>query len=309
MSKWSGQTKGKPLGYRIFIFILKYINIRVAYFIAWFVALYYFFFTEKSAIKNFYRSAFRFEKSKLRFAVFYNFYMLAKVMLDRVVLLAGFKGKYTFDFEGEENLHKMALSGKGGVILGAHAGNWEVAGKLLKRLKTPVHIVMYDGERSEIKDLLEETTGGKAFNVVYIKNNDLSHIYLIHEIIRRGELIAMHGDRFLPGNKYHLCSFFGKEAPLPLGPYYLAASLKVPVCFVSTMKETASHYHFHSTEPMLVGGVNASRKTLHADVKQMAEYYAQNLENIVKRYPHQWFNYYDFWDKTELNIKPLQQES
>lgn len=300
MSTWDGQSKGKPLGYRIFIFILKHIHIRVAYFIVWFVAIYYFLFTDKTPTNNFYNSAFDYKGRKLRHAVFGNFYMLGKIMLDRVSLLAGFKGKYTFDFEGEEHLHKMAQSGKGGIILGAHAGNWEVAGKLLTRLTTPVHIVMYDGERSEIKDLLEETSGGKAFNVVYIRENDMSHIYEINDIIKRGELIAMHGDRFLPGNKYHLCNFFGKKAPLPLGPYYLSASLKVPVCFVSTMKESARHYHFHSTKPMLVGGEMASRKSLHTDVKVMAEKYAKNLESIIQKYPLQWFNYYDFWNINEL---------
>lgn len=299
MSSWSGRSKGKPLGYRIFIFILKNINIRFAYFIVWFVALYYFIFADKQAIKHFYRTAFNFQDKKLRRSVFGNFYMLGKIMLDRITLLAGFKGKYTFDFEGEENLHQMASSGKGGIILGAHAGNWEVAGKLLKRLDTPVHIVMYDGERSEIKDLLEETTGGKAFNVVYIKENDMAHIYKINDIIKRGELIAMHGDRFLPGNKYHMCSFFRKMAPFPLGPYYLAASLKVPICFVSTMKETANHYHFYSSEPLSVGDEKSSRKTLHNDTKKIAEKYAANLESIVKKYPLQWFNYYNFWNTTE----------
>lgn len=300
MSSWSGQSKGKPLGYRIFIFILKNINIRFAYFIVWFVALYYFLFADKKAIKHFYTTAFKFRSNKLSSAIFGNFYMLGKVMLDRITLLAGFKGKYTFDFEGEEHLHRLANSGKGGIILGAHAGNWEVAGKLLTRIKTPVHIVMYDGERSEIKDLLEETTGGKAFNVVYIKENDLSHIFEINEIIKRGELIAMHGDRFMPGSKLHACSFFGHEAPFPLGPYYLAASLKVPICFVSTMKESATHYHFYSSEPMHVGGENPSRKTLHSDAKELTEKYASNLEAVVKKYPLQWFNYYNFWNTTDL---------
>lgn len=300
MSSWSGKSKGKPLGYRIFIFILKNINIRVAYFIVWFVALYYFLFTDKKAISDFYKTAFNYKGRRLKKSIFGNFYMLAKVMLDRITLLAGYKGNYTFDFEGEDRLIKMAEAGKGGIILGAHAGNWEVAGKLLTRLKTPVHIVMYDGERSEIKEILEESSGGKAFNVVSIKENDLSHIFEIKEIIKRGELIAMHGDRFMPGNKFHLCSFFKRKAPFPLGPYYLAASLKVPLCFVSTMKESRRHYHFYATEPMYVGGEKPSRKTLHSDVQEIAEKYAANLESVVQKYPRQWFNYYNFWNSTEL---------
>jgi predicted LPLAT superfamily acyltransferase len=296
MSEWSGKSKGTPLGYKIFIFILRYLNIYIAYFIAWFVALYFYLFSNKDAISDFYQKVFHFKGNKLRKAVFGNFYMLAKIILDRITLLAGFKGKYTFDFEGEEYLHQLAKEGNGGIILGAHAGNWEIAGKLLSRLDVPVHIIMYDGERSEIKEIIEKTTGGKAFNVVYVKENDMSHIYEINNIIKRGELVAMHGDRFLEGHKAHQCNFFNDKAPFPIGPYYLAASLKVPICFVSTMKESTRHYHFYATEPQHVLNEKTSRKMVHAQVKTMAEKYAANLQGMVKKYPLQWFNYYDFWN-------------
>ncbi len=296
MSEWSGQSKGTPIGYKIFIIFLKYLPLWFAYFIAWFVALYFFFFTEKTHIANFYKQAFKLSGKKLRKYIFSNFYTFSKVILDRISILAGFKSNFTFEYEGEEHLINLGKGGAGGFIIGAHAGNWEVAGKLFTRLNTPVHILMYDGERSEIKEIIERTTGGKAFNVIYIKENDISHIYAINEAIKKGELIAMHGDRFLSGNKSHECDFFGKTALFPTGPYYLASSLKAPVCFVSTMKEGRKHYHFYATPPEFVQQGKANRKTLETDVKIFAEKYAKNLENTLRKYPLQWFNYYNFWN-------------
>jgi predicted LPLAT superfamily acyltransferase len=297
MSEWSGQTKGNLLGYRIFIFILRHLNIRVSYFAVWFVALYFYLFTNKKAIRNFYLVTKQYKNLKLEITIFQNFFTFGKILLDRVSLLAGFSSKFTFEFEGEEHLRKMASSGKGGIIIGAHAGNWEVAGKLLNRLNCNIHIVMYDGEHSNIKDLFEKISGGKSLNIIAIKPNDLSHIYKINEALQKGDLIAMHGDRFVQGSKSLDCMFFEKKAAFPLGPYYLAATAKVPVCFVSTMKESASHYHFYSTKPLNVVTENISRREKEESIKNLASLYAANLEKIVAKYPLQWFNYYAFWGK------------
>jgi len=301
MSEWSGKSKGSPLGYKIFIFILRYLNIRISYFFLWFVAFYFYCFTNKKAIKDFYRIVKHYKGLKLEKTVFLNFYTFGKIILDRISILAGYNSKFTFNFEGEEHLHAMAKSGKGGIILGAHAGNWEVAGKLLQRINCRVNIVMYDGESLNIKKLLEEATGGKAFNVIFIKPNDLSHIYEINQALQNGELIAMHGDRFVEGSKIIECDFFNKKAPFPLGPYYLAATANVPICFVSTMKESATHYHFYSTKPVNVISGNKNRKEWNKEVYKTVTEYSKNLEEIVKQYPLQWFNYYNFWDNKSLD--------
>jgi predicted LPLAT superfamily acyltransferase len=188
----------------------------------------------------------------------------------------------------------MANAGKGGIILGAHAGNWEIAGHLLSRLKRPVHIVIYDGERSNLKELMEETTGTKSFHVIPVKDNDMQHIYEIKDVLSQGDLVAMHGDRFRDNSKTYSCNFFGKKARFPLGPYYLAAQFDVPLCFVHTIKETNSHYHFYSTPPLKINNLNP--KTKLTDIKAKTELYAETLEKMMRKYPLQWFNYYNFWN-------------
>ena len=51
--------------------------------------------------------------------------------------MSGIKNKFSFDFDGEENLRKIAALQKGGILLSAHIGNWDVAGHLFKALETP----------------------------------------------------------------------------------------------------------------------------------------------------------------------------
>ena len=293
MSDWEGQSRGTVLGYKIFIFILKYIHIRVAYFVVWFVAFYYYFSVRKKDIRFFFKDILHYNLFKVEISVFKNFLVFGKVLIDKIVILAGFSGKFTFDYEGEKYLHEMASSGEGGIILGAHAGNWEIAGHLLKRIKRPVHIVMYDGERSNIKEMLEEITGNRSFSIITIKDHDLSHVFTINEALKKGDLIAMHGDRFREGSRTHTRKFFGQDAKFPLGPYYLASQFNVPVSFVSTMKETNSHYHFYATPPILISAVSGKEKT--EEIINASALYSNELEKKVRLYPLQWFNFYNFW--------------
>ena len=84
-------------------------------------------------------------------------------------------------------------------------------------------------------------------NVIVIKN-DLSHIYAISDALKNNELVCMHADRFVEGNKTLTTRFLGKEAKFPMGPFVLAAKFKVPVSFVFALKETNLHYHFFASE-------------------------------------------------------------
>ena len=49
MSAWQGKSKGTPLGYRIFVWVLKTFGVLPAYFLLRFVVLYYFFFSFKAS--------------------------------------------------------------------------------------------------------------------------------------------------------------------------------------------------------------------------------------------------------------------
>jgi predicted LPLAT superfamily acyltransferase len=100
----------------------------------------------------------------------------------------------------------------------------------------------------------------------------------------------MHADRFLEGNKTAVAPFLGAPARFPAGPFSLATGFKVPVSFVFAMKESALHYHFFASAPR---DYDYSDK---AGVQQQLLYdFTQQMQQKVKQYPVQWYNYYDFW--------------
>jgi len=291
MPEWEGKSRGNKTGYRIFVWILKQGGITPAYFLLRFVCFYYFLFSFKSgkALYAFYRQRIGYQPVKSFFSIYQNYYRLGQCLIDKVALMAGLDNHFSFDFEGEHYLNKMVSQGKGGILLSSHIGSWDIAGHLLKRLNTRINIIIFDGEREQIKSYLESVTGAIAVGIIAIKK-DLSHIYEISDALKRNELVCMHADRFLPGNKTTTHAFLGSDARFPLGPFILASTFGVPVSFVFAVKETKRHYHFFATHG---NDYSAVPKPQRVDV--ILRDYVKEMESKTMNYPNQWFNFYDFW--------------
>jgi len=299
MVSWDGKSKGGTLGYKIFIEILKYTHIRIAYFLLYFVTFWFFIFSEKKGIRFYFKTIHNYSQLKTLISIYRNFYVFGQTLIDKTAILGGLSEKFTFDFEGEHYLHQMANENTGGVLIGAHIGNWEIAGQLLARINTKIHIAMYDGEQQQIKELMAQVIKKKKTGIIYIKDNDISYLYKIADALKKKEIIAIHGDRFLQGSNKVTTTFLNYKADFPSGPFYLASKYKVPVVYVSAMKETATHYHFYATKPVY-NRYPSNLKTRKTELKAMVDDYVREMEKMVLKYPLQWFNYYQFWKNKNL---------
>ena len=296
MSSWKGQTRGGVFGYKIFVGTLKYFGLSFAYFLLYFVVA-YFIFTSGKAFGYLFRYFHEIQKyGRLRslVCIYRNYYIFGQVLLDKTAMLAGFQSKFTFDFEGEEYLRQMK---DGGLLVSAHVGNWEIAGQLLNRLEKRINIIMFDAEHRQIKGYLSDVLSSRNVNFIVIRD-DFSHLLEIKQAMANKEIIAMHGDRFIEGNRTVVLDFMGKPAAFPIGPVNLAAKFKVPVSFVFAVKETSSHYHFYAT-PLHHVAFTTNLKQREENFREALEIYTGKFEEILRKYPLQWFNYYNFWKLPE----------
>lgn len=291
MSSWHGKSKGTPLGYRIFVWVLRSFGISPAYFLLRFVVLYYFLFSWKASahIYRLYRHKLGYGRVASAAKIYSNYFLLGQGLIDKVVMMGGIPNRFSFDFDGEENLRKIATLKKGGILLSAHIGNWDIAGHLFTRLETPINIVLYDGEHEKIKQYLESVTGKRKVNIIVIRE-DLSHIYAISDAFVKNELVCMHADRFIEGNKTMTAGLLGEPAKFPMGPFLLAAKFKVPVSFVFAVKESKLHYHLSASEIKEYDHIDKQEV-----MQTMLNDFVKEMEQKLKQYPEQWFNYYNFW--------------
>lgn len=295
MTSWQGKTRGGVAGYLTFIFILKHLGLKFAYFILRFVVLYFVLFAPlaRKSLWFYFRKIHGWGFWKSFVGLFSNFYVFGQTLLDKVALLSGITTNFSFDFDGEEYLKKMVSNGKGGMLIGAHLGNWEIAGQLLDRLDTRVNIVMLDAEHQAIKKLIDSVIQKHEVNIIPVKPNSFEHLFAIKEALFNNEMVVIHGDRYIPGNKTVVHRFMGKDADFPLGPFQLATKYNKPVTFVTAVKETKKHYHFMATNPKIYS--NALGDKRKKQINLILNNYISWLEEIVYKYPYQWFNYYYFW--------------
>ncbi len=292
---WEGKSRGGNFGYWFFIFLLRTFGLGLAYLFLRIIVIYFVIFAPSASKSqyNYFREIHHYSAWKSFISLVKNYYIFGQVILDKVALMSGVKTNFSYNFDGEEYLHQLAKEKKGALLVGAHFGNWEIAGQLLHRIDTKVHIIMLDAEHEKIKKLIAKNTGERNFNIIPIKK-DLSHLELIKSAFEKHEFVAMHGDRFLDGAKSFSCSFMGKTADFPTGPFYMAMKYSIPITFVSAAKETDKHYHFFATKPMIFKNYGKP-KARDEEIRKIMKLYISNLENLLKKYPLQWFNYYNFW--------------
>jgi predicted LPLAT superfamily acyltransferase len=220
--------------------------------------------------------------------VYKSYYTLGQTIIDKVSISAGMENRFTYKSEGVEVLKKLLAEKKGGVLISAHIGNFEIAEHFFGEidLDCQINLVTSDSEHSSIKNYLEKITKKSTIKFIIIKD-DLSHIYEINAALAKNELICFTGDRYLEGVKFISGNFLGEQANFPAGPFLIASRLQVPVVFVYVMKEPNLHYHLYASEALVK----------HRDEGSVLKAYIESVESMLKIYPLQWFNYFDFWNQ------------
>ena len=302
MTSWKGKSRGGLFGHQFFAFILKHLNISLAYFILRFVAFYFLLFSPGSfkALYLFYRNRFGQSRLKIILSVYRHYITFGQVLLDKVSLVSGFDADYTFTPFGLEFIEEIVQKDRGGLIISSHFGGWESSGFAFDGVGPKPKILMLEAEHERIRHFMERTTSGQPkLDIISIKP-DLSHIIKIGSTLRKRGLICLHGDRFLEGSKTIRVEFMGKPALFPVGPFAMAVKFNVPVSFVFCIKRNKREYDCIVTNTYDPSELSQA-KNRQEKIAFLARQYVKSLENMVLKYPTQWFNFYDFWNEAAEN--------
>jgi lauroyl/myristoyl acyltransferase len=213
-------------------------------------------------------------------AVFRDFAMCFADLVSTNRRPVGRLNGYVSRVEGAEALVR---AGAGFISLTAHVGNWELGGRLLAgRTARPTHVVVSGEEARELEAWVRRDGDGVRF---VPRSHATSSLALV-PALRRGEVVALQGDRALGGRGDTLVTFFGRPAPFPLGPFVLARAAGVLVVPAFCMLGADLRYEITLHEPFTVkpGGEEDALR-----------HWVAILEQQVRRAPTQWFNFYDVW--------------
>ncbi len=219
---------------------------------------------------------------------FRSYMAMGRNIIDKVAVQAGLEARYTWEKVNGQGVADLIGAHKGGLLLSAHVGNWEFASHFLKGHPGKVNIVLLTAEDERIKAVMENELSPASFNMIPL-SKDMSHVFKMNNALMDGEVLCMHGDRNLPGSRVYTADFLGAPAEFPAGPFALAAAHKVPVCIPFVIRTGPMKYSFFGSDQIPPG---TSRD-------EIFKRYVQEFEAIVKKYPLQWFNYYDFWQHAD----------
>lgn len=217
-----------------------------------------------------------------------HYYVFGQTLIDKLAMKAGLGSRYNYKFDNYERFLEILNSGEGVVMIGAHVGCWEAGAGFFGTYGKRINIVMFDAEHQQIKEVLESNANhADDFKVIAVNQDAIAAMLEMKVALNNGEYICFNGDRFVNREHTKRVKILGGEALLPSGPFKIATKCRVPVIFYYAMREKRRTYRFIFEVAQFEG-----RPTDDALVAQ----YAASLNNIVSKYPRQWFNFYDFWN-------------
>jgi len=220
-----------------------------------------------------------------------NHFVFGQCMLDRFAVYAGRRNFFEIECTGNDYFYQLLDSEKGFVVAGSHVGNFELSGYLLHQDKKRIHAVMYSGEAKEVMENRLKALNMNEICVVPV-TGDMSHIFALNDALQRGEIVSIASDRHLGSLQSVECDFLNGKADFPQGTFALAATFEVPVIAVFVIKKSISKYHVY-VQPLSIDYDKMKNK--REKICALAQSFASELENILRKHPEQWFNFYEFW--------------
>ena len=182
-----------------------------------------------------------------------------------------------------EGAERVAGLDAGFISLTAHVGNWELAGRLLAgRTARATHVVVAEEEALELGHWVRRDGDGVRF---VARSRPTISLELV-SALRRGEVVAVQGDRALGTRGDVPIPFFGRPAPFPLGPFLLASAVGAPLLPAFCLLDADYRYTVKVEEPLVVA---------RGEEQEAARAWVAVLEAIAREHPTQWFNFFDIW--------------
>lgn len=298
--QWQGKTGGGHFGQQALFFILKHIPVVCLYPILYLIIPINLLFSRKAtrSLKFYYQKIWKEGYVKSVWHSLKNELTFGKVVLDKFAVLAGNPKQFDIDISKEDmdNFYRLLDLEKGFIFAGSHIGNFELLGQRMVQDKKHISCVVYAGERKQYQERRSIAFGNNDVTMIPVLP-DLSHLFAIKEALDKGEIVAILCDRHFGGRKIKKCHFMGNDAYFPTGTFLLAAQMEVPILSTFIMKEKGTHYKGFMKQLH----INEEEPSISARADEFLQEYVSSIEKILQKYPHQWFNYFSFWEKSNQN--------
>ncbi len=199
-----------------------------------------------------------------------------------------------WEFDGYENFLSMVGREGGAIVLTAHMGSYDLGAHLFAAM-TDRKILMVrapevDPETQTFEASHHQMTTGNAFRIDF-NTNSTELAFELLDAARRGEIVAIQGDRVTHGISGFKTRLFGLPTELPAGPFALAMAARVPIYPLFVIRRGRRHYRLVARPPIVLERVSRRRDD---DIQVAGDAWAAELERAIAKSWHQWFAFEPF---------------
>ena len=316
-SKQSEKASGRELKFVLFLFrIFPVVILRILAFPVGFV---YFLISGKARheSKRFMQRIAQFiDDPKLAKKCRHSFAPLRHIIsfsLTLVEKIQGWGGKFPFKnihFQNDDvnDLINELNNGKGAFLIFSHLGNLELLRSLLNSGNTgvsrivPATAIMDINVTSHFVKTLKEINPQSEVDIIGADEIGPQTALLLEDRLANGGVVLIAGDRTsASGSGNALLPFFGKEAPFPSGVFYLLSLLNYPRYFVFGLRSRClsikAQYNMYVHKSDISFECSRNERKQRSNI--LAQVFVSLLEGYCKKYPFQWYNFFDFWHEGE----------
>lgn len=236
------------------------------------------------------------------FMAAWHFHAFARTLADRFLAGAA-PTSIRFINRGARELKRGMRHPQGCILLSAHVGAWELAGRWLTIYPgARIHIVMLKAEDPAVQEQVDRAMGDHPFTIIDLRDPFAASL-AIAAALRAGDTVCMLGDRSAGDDRNSIAvPFLGAPARFPTGPFLAAAATGAVIVPTFTMKVGLTTYVCEADEPWTVRF--SSRAARARELRDAVARWAERLERVVRQHPLQWQNFFDFWQDARERTGP-----
>ena len=226
-----------------------------------------------------------------------HFASFGRIMCDRLLVCLRPKD-YHIELIGIEAMRAHRQQRRGCIMLSAHVGNWELSNIWLHTIAEnagKVHVVMVRNDQEEAQRMVDRQMRGHLTTVIDPRDG-IGASLAINAALQAGDMVCMLGDRVMGGQPSVTVDFLGGKARFPSGPFHTAMMTGAPILVGFLVKTGLRSYLVQVDEPWFIR-MPARRADRPVVLQAAVQRWAKRLELQVRRYPQQWHNFDDFWER------------